>query len=335
MREIFDYKLPRELIAQYPLKEREKARLMVIDRKTGSIKETIFEEVINYIEEGDTLVLNDTKVIPARLKGVKKTGGKVEVFLLKKIEPYKWEVLLRGKTGGGQVYRIEKGEKSINVQIIKKTDRGSYIAEFDTDNDSEIFSYGETPLPPYIKRTPEKEDESFYQTVYARKNGSVAAPTAGLHFTVDILEKLKNKGVNITYITLHIGWASFKILKEQKDRAGEEYIEISQETADIINKTKEKNSRIIAVGTSVVRALESCVKKGRVFPSSGYTDLFIKAGFKFNIVDGLITNFHLPGSTHLYLVCAFGGTDLIEKAYKIAVEKKYRFYSYGDGMLIF
>ncbi|MCM8762442.1 MAG: S-adenosylmethionine:tRNA ribosyltransferase-isomerase, partial [Candidatus Omnitrophica bacterium] len=249
MKEIFEYRLPRELIAQYPLQEREKAHLMILYRKTRRIEETIFEKISEYIEEGDTLVLNDTRVIPARLRGVKQTGGKVEVFLLKKLSSYRWNVLLRGNIKDGQRFTIEKDRKAINVKIIRAEDR-SYIAEFDTDNDSEIFSFGEVPLPPYIKRTPEKQDESFYQTVYAKKDGSVAAPTAGLHFTTDILEKLKKKGVNVAYITLHIGWASFRILKE-KDKPGEEYIEITEETSNIINETKEKGNRVVAVGTSV------------------------------------------------------------------------------------
>ncbi|MCM8829913.1 MAG: tRNA preQ1(34) S-adenosylmethionine ribosyltransferase-isomerase QueA [Candidatus Omnitrophica bacterium] len=330
---MFEYYLPKELIAQYPLKEREKARLMVLNRESGEIKEGIFSEIRDLLKTGDTLVLNNSRVIPARLRGTKKTGGKMEIFLLRKIEPRRWEVLLRGNIKQGQESKIAKGDQSIYVKIIKMTEKGSYIAEFDTDNDIEIFSFGEVPLPPYIKRPPEKQDESFYQTVYAKKNGSVAAPTAGLHFTVNILEELKNKGVNVVYITLHIGWASFKILKE-KDKPGEEYIEITEETSNIINKTKESGNRVIAVGTSVVRALESSVINGKVHSMSGYTDLFIEPGFKFKVIEALITNFHLPASTHLYLVCAFAGTELIEKAYKIAIEKKYRFYSYGDCMLI-
>lgn len=334
MEEIFDYYLPEELIAKYPLKEREKARLMVVDRKNGNIKEEIFSDIQKYLEPGDTLVLNNSRVIPARLKGIKKTGGKLEIFLLKKIGRYRWEVLLRGNIKPGQDCRVEKNGNITYVKILEKTEKGSYIAEFEIDEEKEIFKYGEIPLPPYIKRHPEKEDATYYQTVYAQKNGSVAAPTAGLHFTTSLLEKIRNKGVNITYLTLHIGWASFKILRDEQQKPGEEYMEIPEETADIINKTKERGKRIIAVGTSTVRTLESSVKEDRVVSNSGYTDLFIKPGFKFKIVDGLITNFHLPRSSHLLLVCAFAGTDLIKKAYNLAVEKKYRFYSYGDAMLI-
>ncbi len=330
----FEYELPRELIAQYPLKEREKARMMVLYRGNGQAGEDVFGNVANYFREGDVLVLNDTRVIPARLKGVKDTGGKVEIFLLKKIEPRVWEVLLRGNAKEGRSCRIEKAGKSGNVKIMRRTESGSYIAEFYTDDDEEIFSFGETPLPPYIKRNPTDEDGNFYQTVYAMKKGAVAAPTAGLHFTEGILKKIESGGVKVVCVTLHIGWASFKMLKGDGNSPGEEYMEISGETAGTINGAKRDGGRIFACGTSVVRALESAVEDGRVVPKTGYTGLFIKGGFSFRAVDAMITNFHLPGSTHLYLVCAFAGVELTEKAYNIAVEKRYRFYSYGDSMLI-
>ncbi|MCX8082125.1 MAG: tRNA preQ1(34) S-adenosylmethionine ribosyltransferase-isomerase QueA [bacterium] len=331
---MFDYHLPKELIAQYPFKKRDKARLMVLNRNKGEIKENIFNEITEYFEEGDTLVLNDSKVIPARLRGKKNTGGKIEIFLLRKTQPYIWEVLIRGNIKQKQECEVIKENRKLSLKILERTATGSYIIEFPTDKESEIFNFGEIPLPPYIKRKPEKEDDIFYQTVYGKKEGSVAAPTAGLHFTNPLLGKIENKGINITYITLHIGWASFKILRDTEKEVGEEFIEISEEASKIINKTKKEKRRVIAVGTSTVRTLESSVKEGRIIPSCGYTDLFIKPGFKFKIVDALITNFHLPGSTHLLLVCAFGGTHFIEKAYKIAIEKKYRFYSYGDAMLI-
>lgn len=332
--EIFDYYLPKQLIAQYPLKEREKARLMILNREKKEIKEGIFEDIVNYLRKGDTLVLNDSKVIRARLRGFKITGGKVEIFLLKNIGNCKWNVLLRGNIREGQVCKIKKNGKAIFVKILEKMPEGSYIVEFETDDEREIYQYGEIPLPPYIKRKPEKDDEIFYQTVYAQKDGSVAAPTAGLHFTGELLERIKKLGVNIVYITLHIGWASFKLLKGEKEEVGEEYTEISEEAAYIINRTKQEKGRVIAAGTSTVRALESSVDKDKIIPVCKYTDLFIKTGFRFKVVDGLITNFHLPGSTHLHLVCAFAGTEFIKKAYMRAVEKKYKFYSYGDGMLI-
>ncbi|MDD3726450.1 MAG: tRNA preQ1(34) S-adenosylmethionine ribosyltransferase-isomerase QueA [Candidatus Ratteibacteria bacterium] len=333
MNETFDYYLPEELIAQHPLKERDKARLMVIDRKKKEIREDIFSEVKKYFKKGDTLVLNNSRVIPARLRGTKKTGGKVEIFLLKKMEECRWEVLLRGNIKQGQECRITKDGRSISVNVLKKTEKGSYIAEFSTNDETEILYFGETPLPPYIKRQVEKEDRASYQTVYAKKDGSVAAPTAGLHFTNEMLKEMEEAGINVVYVTLHIGWASFKLLKKEQ-AVEEEYIEVSPETADIINRTKRDSGKVIAVGTSTVRTLESSVDRGKIVPVCRYTNLFIKGNFRFKIVDALITNFHLPGSTHLYLVCAFAETEMIEKAYKKAVEKRYRFYSYGDAMLI-
>jgi len=339
MRKFFNYSLSGSLIAQYPLKEREKARLMVVRRENGGIEEGLFSDLEGYFQKGDVLVLNDTRVIPARLNGVKDTGGRVEIFLLRKVEPFRWEALLRGRIREGQICRLDNGKTTSGVpdnlaRILSRTQKGSYMVEFSTDKDEEIFRFGKTPLPPYIKRSPTKEDESYYQTVYAAKKGAVAAPTAGLHFTNEMLERIKKKGINVVYITLHIGWASFKILEENGNTAGEEYREISEESASIINATRESGKKVFAVGTSVVRTLESSVRNGRVVPSVGYTDLFIKPEFSFRTVDALITNFHLPGSTHLYLVCAFAGVDLMEKAYRIAVENRYRFYSYGDAMLI-
>lgn len=331
---IFKYNLPEELIAQYPLKERGNARLMILEKEKGKINEGVFNEIDKFLRAGDTLVLNNSRVIPARLRGAKSTGGKVEIFLLKKTEPYRWEVLLRGNMKQGQECIIRKEENTLYVKILEKTETGSYIAEFDTDIETEIFRCGDTPLPPYIKRAPEKEDETFYQTVYAENQGSVAAPTAGLHFTGILLDTIRNKGINIVFLTLHIGWASFKILRNGEQQVGKEYMEISEENACIINKTKEEKGRVIAVGTSTVRALESSVKEGKIIPACKHTNLFIKPGFQFQIVDALITNFHLPGSTHLYLVCAFAGINLIGKTYRAAVKKRYRFYSYGDAMLI-
>lgn len=343
MRKFFDYSLPEGFIAQYPLKDREKARLMVVERKGegngGAIREGIFTDAEGYLHSGDVLVLNDTKVIPARLWGVKETGGRVEIFLLRKSGAFRWEALVRGKVREGQVCRLEDKKNPGSaaggtVKIAGRTESGSYIAEFSTDSEDEILRFGETPLPPYIKRSPEGEDKDYYQTVFADKKGAVAAPTAGLHFTREMLGRIEKKGVKVVYITLHIGWASFKILKNEKNTPGAEYREIPEETASAINSAKKSGGRIFAVGTSVVRALESSVQDGRIVPGAGYTDLFIQTGFDFRAVEALITNFHLPGSTHLYLVCAFAGVDLIERAYNAAVEKKYRFYSYGDAMLI-
>ncbi|MCK9265590.1 tRNA preQ1(34) S-adenosylmethionine ribosyltransferase-isomerase QueA [bacterium] len=339
MSKIFEYHLPENLIAQYPLKKRDSSRLMVLNRKTGNIDEKFFLKAPYYFEEGDVLVLNNSKVVPARLKGKKDTGGKVEVFLLNKISSYRWEVLLRGNIKVGHTCKIEKeGQEGFVVVAIKeKNTNGSYIADFNLSNNddgNEIFCFGEVPLPPYIKRKVEKSDVEDYQTIYGEKDGSVAAHTAGLHFTPEVLQNIEKKGVKIVYVTLHIGWASFKLLKEDKNVVGEEYYELNQEAVSVINSAKESDKKVFAVGTSVVRALESSVINGRLAPFSGYTDLFIKPNFQFKVVDSMLTNFHLPSSTHLYLVSGFAGLSLTEKAYLLAVEKKYRFYSYGDSMLI-
>lgn len=328
---ILDITIPKELIAQYPLKEREKARLMILNKIDGKITHDIFENIDEYLSEKDILVLNNTKVIPARILCKKETGGKIEIFLLKKLNGEKWNVLIRGKGGEGTKFYKEE----LEGEIIKRNDDGSFTVEFNTDDDKEIIKYGEVPLPPYIKRKPENIDKIYYQTVYAEKDGSIAAPTAGLHFTERIFEKLRNKGVKIVFITLHMGWYSIKVLKEGKtEKVPSEYFEITQETAEIINEGKKEGKNIIAVGTGTVRCLESGNENGTVVAKKGYTSLFIKPGFKFKIIDGMITNFHLPDSTHIYLVSALTGINLIKKAYEEAIRKKYRFYSYGDSMLI-
>lgn len=324
-----NFHLPKELIAQYPLKERENARLMVVIKKTGEIIHDIFKNVDNYMEKEDVLVLNNTKVIPARLLCYKKTGGKIEIFLLKKINGNKWKVLGKKIKEGIEFYK-----ENLSGKVISKNEDGSFIVEFNTENEEEIKKYGEVPLPPYIKRRPEEIDKIYYQTVYAAKEGSIAAPTAGLHFTEGLLEKIKKKGIKVVFITLHMGWSSIRVVKNQYTEIGEEYYQVPENTAEILNEAKKKNSRIIAVGTGTVRCLESAVENGKILAREGYTNLFIKPGYRFKVVNSLITNFHLPGSTHLWLVCAFAGSELIEKAYKEAIEKKYRFYSYGDSMLI-
>jgi len=328
----FKFNLPKELISQYPLKEREKAKLMVVNRKNGKIIHDIFENIDKYMSEEDVLVLNNTKVIPARLLCRKETGGKIEIFLLKKIEKNKWNVLIRGKGKIGSKFYKE----DIAGKIIERKADGSFIVEFNIEDENEIKKYGEVPLPPYIKRKAEEIDKIYYQTVYAEKDGSIAAPTAGLHFTEQLLEKIQKKGIKVVYITLHMGWHSIKVFKEDntEKNVSTEFFEISQQTAEILNKSKKNKKNIIAIGTGTVRCLESSVENGIIIRKKGFTELFIKPGYKFKVVDKLITNFHLPDSTHLYLVSAFTGLDLIEKAYNIAVEKKYRFYSYGDSMFI-
>jgi len=337
MKDTITYDLPESLIAQHPLKKREKARLMVLCRESGKIRERSFPGIISFFGEGDVLALNNSRVIPARLKGRKSTGGRVEVFLLKKAAPFTWEVLLRGNIREGHSCIIENPERRrdfLRAVIRQKKENGSYIAEFDTDDDRDIFKLGDTPLPPYIKREADAEDAEYYQTVYAEKDGSVAAHTAGLHFTPELLDEVAGRGVKIVYLTLHIGWSSFRLLKSEGDKVGEEFFEIGSDAADTLNEAKEKGRKVFAVGTSTVRALESAAEKGKVNADSRYTGLFIRAGHDFQVVDRMITNFHLPGSTHLFLVCGFAGTGLVERAYKMAVEKEYRFYSYGDAMLI-
>ncbi len=335
----FDYPLPEELIAYYPAEKRELSKMMVLYKEEKRIEHRIFKEIVNILDENYVLVLNDTKVIPARLLGKKETGAKIEVFLTKEIDEDVWECLtkpakrLKEKSKilfpgnlQGEVIKVKKGGKRI-------------IAFYPTGKLKEALQViGQIPLPPYIKRPPKKIDYERYQTVFAKKEGSVAAPTAGLHFTEDILRALKDKGVIICYITLHVGPGTFKPVTVEditKYKMEEEYFEISEETAKIINSAKIEGKKILACGTTVTRALESAAtKKGTVRSLSGWTSLFIYPGYKFKIINALLTNFHLPKSTLLMLVCAFAGRDFIMRAYHEAIRKKYRFYSYGDCMLI-
>lgn len=327
-KEIFDYSLPKEMIAKRPLQNREEARLMVVNRLTKDILHLKFKDVVDFFKPGEILLLNNTKVIPARLYGKKTTGGAVEVLLTKKVGEGIWDVLIRGKVREGTQLAFEK----ISAVVVKKNTDGTWCVKFNA-TDEELFKIGKMPIPPYVKRKPEEEDVFYYQTVYAQKNGSIAAPTAGLHFTEKILQELERKGVIINFLTLHIGWASFRVIKNEK-KVLPEFFEVSKETAAIINSALKSGRKICAVGTSTVRAIESAFEKDKVVARKGYTELFIEPGYTFRCVDKMITNFHLPDSTHLYMVCAFGGTDLIHKAYLTAIEKRYRFYSYGDAMLI-
>lgn len=335
----FYYELPEELIAQEPLPERDKSRLMVVHRDTRSFEHRIFENVVDYLEEGDCLVLNDTKVIPARLLGTRKdTGGKIEFVLLKRIEKDKWEILVkpgrRAKIGSEFTF----GDGRLQAKVLDYTDAGGRIVEFYYEGVFEqiLDELGKMPVPPYIKK--ELEDKDRYQTVYARKPGSAAAPTAGFHFTERLLKKIEQKGVKVCYITLHVGLGTFRPVKEEKveeHKMHQEYFEINEETARIINATKQQGKRVIAVGTTSTRTLETVAdENGLVKSRSGWTDLFIYPGYRFKVVDGLITNFHLPESTLLMLVCAFADKKLIMSAYKEAIRERYRFYSFGDAMLI-
>jgi len=330
----FDYHLPKELIAKYPAQPRDSCRLMVLNRKDKTIEHRIFRDVIDYLKPGDTLVLNNTKVIPARLIGKKeKTGANIEVFLLRPIEDNIWEALIKN------VRRLKKNQKIIisddfYVEFLDRDDEKAIVKIYSKDIKSDLEKYGHVPLPPYIEREDEEKDKDYYQTVFAEKEGSVASPTAGLHFTKELLEKIKEKGVNIAYITLHVGLGTFKPVKTEditKHKMHEEYFTIPKETLEMIKKTKENKKSVVAVGTTVVRALETYGKFGK---TEGFTDIFIYPPYEFKIVDKLITNFHLPKSTLLMLVSAFADRDFILRAYNEAVKEKYRFFSYGDAMLI-
>jgi S-adenosylmethionine:tRNA ribosyltransferase-isomerase len=332
----FDYYLPKELIAQNPSEKRDESRLMIINRNKNNFEDKTFKQVVKFFEKDDLLVLNNSRVIPARFNGYKSTGARVEVVLLEKISNSLWKAIVR--PGG----KIKKGNKlflkGLTCLIQDHCDDSTRVIKFLGDNiDERIHRFGKYAIPPYINSYP--DDPERYQTVYCEQEGSVAAPTAGLHFTEELLNVLRKKGVNITYITLHVGLGTFRPVKVdeiENHRMHREYYSISKETSDIINYTKRINKRVIAVGTTTVRTLESVAQKndGLMNEESGFTDIFIYPGFKFNIIDGLITNFHLPKSTLLMLVSALAGREKILNAYRNAIEKKYRFFSFGDACLI-
>ncbi len=336
----FKYKISENLIAQYPLKERDKSRLMVLNRSDQNIKEEVFRDLLKYFGKGDCLVINETKVFSARLMGVKeKTDAKVEIFLLRELENNLWEVLVK------PARKVRIGNRlvidgNISCDVIDNTVSGGRVVRFNYKGDfyDVIERIGHVPLPPYIKRSSEPLDKEAYQTVYARVKGSVAAPTAGLHFTLDLLKKAREMGVKIAPIILHVGLGSFRPVQVEdltRHRMDSEYFEISEKSSDIINKTKREGKSVICVGTSTVRALESATTSdGFLKPYKGWTDKFIFPQYDFKIIDYLITNFHLPCSTLLMLVSAFATRDFIFKAYRKAIKEKYRFYSYGDAMLI-
>ena len=335
----FYFELPEELIAQYPLEKRDSSRLMVLDKKTGEIEHRKFHDILEYLNEGDTLVLNNTRVLPARLIGEKEeTGGKIEFLLLKRIEGDKWECLAKQgrKAKVGTVFTFGEGKLKAIVREIGE--EGNRIIEFKYDGIFEqvLDELGQMPLPPYIHE--KLEDKERYQTVYSKEKGSAAAPTAGLHFTEELLKEIKDKGVNIAYLTLHVGLGTFRPVKVDDVNnhvMHSEYYHLDKENAELINKTKEAGKRVIAVGTTSSRTLETIGdENGRVREQSGWTDIFIYPGYKFKIVDNLITNFHLPESTLIMLVSALGGQDNIMNAYNTAVKEKYRFFSFGDSMFI-
>lgn len=328
----FDYKLPKELIAQYPIRERDKCRLMVLDRAAGTIAHKAFGDIAGYFKEGDCLVLNNTKVIPARLFAKRKTGAKVEIFLLEKKDPVS-EVLLRpsGRIKEGENIILESGDEA---EVLGRSEVGRFV-KFNRPLSQILDEIGHIPLPPYIARSDEAGDRNDYQTVYASIEGATASPTAGLHFTDDILKKIKAKGVNIAYVTLHTNYGTFRPIKcddIEDHKMHREYFELPRETADIVRMTKEKGGKVFAVGTTASRVLEHCGTSLKA--SSGWTDLYVYPGYKFKIVDHLITNFHLPKSTLIILTSAFARLEFIMSAYQKAIEEKYRFFSYGDATLI-
>jgi len=339
----FDYYLPEELIAQDPLEKRSNSRLMVLDRKSGDVYHRHFYDIKDYLKSGDCLVINNTKVIPARLLGEKKdTGGHIEVLLLTRKSDNIWECLVRPGKKMRPGAKVIFGNGLLTGEIIETLDDGNRLIEFSYEGIFEeiLDKLGEMPLPPYI--THKLQDKTRYQTVYAKYDGSAAAPTAGLHFTKELLDEVKNMGVNIAEVTLHVGLGTFRPVKEDNvldHHMHSEYFEVSKEACEIINETKKKGGRIISVGTTSTRTLESAAGMidgfdGYLKPINGWTDIFIYPGYEFKIIDGLITNFHLPKSTLIMLVSAIAGKENVLNAYEEAVKEKYRFFSFGDAMII-
>ncbi|MCJ8006950.1 tRNA preQ1(34) S-adenosylmethionine ribosyltransferase-isomerase QueA [Lederbergia wuyishanensis] len=337
--EIFDFELPEELIAQVPLENRASSRLMVLDKQTGETKHDTFNHILKYLQKGDCLVLNDTKVLPARLLGSKHdTGAKIEVLLLKQIEGDRWETLVKPAKRVKKGTTIAFGDGILEAICIEELEHGGRILEFRYKG---IFyeildSLGKMPLPPYIKE--QLEDQDRYQTVYAKERGSAAAPTAGLHFTEELLKEIQKLGVNIAFITLHVGLGTFRPVSveniEEHDMHSE-YYSISEETASLLNEVKKQGGRIISVGTTSTRTLETNASSNSQFKAgSGWTDIFIYPGYTFKAIDGMITNFHLPMSTLIMLVSALAGRENVLNAYNEAVKERYRFFSFGDAMLI-
>lgn len=335
----FYYDLPPELIAQTPLTDRTASRLLVVNKKTGKLAHKHFYDIVDYLNPGDCLVMNNTRVIPARLYGSKeKSGGKIEFLLLKRIGIDTWEVILKPGKKAKPGSRFEFGGCLLHAEVLSVAEDGKRIVKFEYDGIWEelLDKLGEMPLPPYIKE--KLTDKERYQTVYSKIEGSAAAPTAGLHFTKELLEKIKAKGVKLAYLTLHVGLGTFRPVSAERIEdhiMHTEYYEISAETAEIINSCRKNSGRIIAVGTTSVRTLETVAEDtGKIKAASGETNIFIYPGYKFKIVDCIITNFHLPESTLMMLVSAFAGKENIFNAYETAVKEKYRFFSFGDAMYL-
>ena len=346
----FNYNLPKELIAQYPSTERDQSRLMVVHRSTGKIEHKIFKDILGYFNDGDVMIFNNTKVFPARLFGQKeKTGAKIEVFLLRELnhDARLWDVLVdparKIRVGNKLYFEDENGNDALVAEVVDNTTSRGRTIRFlfdgtEDDFQNELGKLGNTPLPKYIEREPEAVDRERYQTIYAKEMGAVAAPTAGLHFSRELMKRLELKGVNFAEITLHIGLGTFRTIDVEdlsKHKMEAEYFRISPNAADTVNKGLTDHKKVCAVGTTVMRSVETAVSAEHMLkPVEGWTNKFIYPPYDFSIANSMITNFHLPKSSLLILVSAFGGLDLIMDAYNEAVKEKYRFYSYGDAMLI-
>ena len=333
----FMYDLPEERIAQTPVEPRDHSRLMVIHRNTDQIEHKHFYDVIDYLNPGDVLVINDTRVIPARLYGERPTGGACEVLLLRQLAPKKWETLVKPGKKLKPGAEIVFGDGRLRGRVLETTDVGGRIVEFECEGTFEaaLDALGEMPLPPYIHE--QLEDRERYQTVYARHEGSAAAPTAGLHFTPELLNRIREKGIDVVPVLLHVGLGTFRPVKVEnieEHHMHSEYFEVTEDAAKRINAARERGGRIVAVGTTSVRTLESAAENGRLVAKRGETSIFIKPGYQYQMVDALITNFHLPGSTLMMLVSALYDREKIISAYELAVKEKYRFFSFGDAMLI-
>jgi S-adenosylmethionine:tRNA ribosyltransferase-isomerase len=329
----FDYHLPDGMIAQTPIEPRDSSRLLVLDRKTGEVTHRVFRDIGDYLNPGDLMVLNQTRVIPARLYALKPTGGRVEILLLRREDLLTWECLVGGKSlSAGKRLSVENGPDAEILSVLEGSRR---LIKFSEPVEPYFPKAGHVPLPPYIHTA--LSDPERYQTVYARESGSAAAPTAGLHFTPRLLEELQARGIKIAYVTLHVGLDTFAPVNEEnpeEHKIHSEWCELGQDTAELINQTRKRSGRIIAVGTTSVRTLESLKGEYSYNSFSGPTNLFILPGYQFKLVDGMVTNFHLPRSTLLMLVSAFAGRELILRTYETAIKEGYRFYSFGDAMLI-
>ncbi|MBS1128780.1 MAG: S-adenosylmethionine:tRNAribosyltransferase-isomerase [Nitrospirae bacterium] len=333
----FDFDLPEELIAQAPAEDRDRSRLLVLDRQTGAVVHRVFSDLGAYLVPGDLLVLNDTKVFPCRLQARKAGGGKAELFLLEEKAINLWQALVKGGVDAGKTVFVAP---DIEAEVLSEAGDGIRLVRFHgvTDIRARLDDLGRTPLPPYIKREPVAEDRDRYQTVYASREGAVAAPTAGLHFTGELLQWMRDRGIGTAMVTLHVGPGTFQPVRTEdiaRHRMHAERYDIPAGTAEQVNRARSEGRRIIAVGTTSVRALETAARTdGKVHGGAGSSELFITPGYRFNIVNGMVTNFHLPKSTLLMLVAAFAGRENVLTAYREAVRQRYRFFSYGDAMLI-